>query len=223
MTLNENLYDTMFADEPDEFDAGLSTIGMMYDHLDFNRISNYYDIEQYNKSFQNLEGKLLSVMHFNIRSLTKNGNEMISLMESLTHQPDILAISESFLDSNSIDDTFLNNYQAFHSVRSSKTRGGVSIFVKSLIEVDIIEEFSYVTSEIEICTVRIKLLDKKYTVSCIYRPRFKHDKVNEFSVILRDILQNSHFKKSNSILIGDFNINLHENMKRILKRETFYL
>ena len=207
---DDNLYDTLFADEPSDFDAGLSTIGMMYDHLDFNQISNYYDLNQYNKTFLNLGDKLLSVMHFNIRSLGKNGNEMISLIESFNHQPDILAISESFLDSNSIDHSFLNNYQGFHSVRSASKRGGVSIFVKSYIEVDILEEFSYVSEEIEICTVRMKLLDKNYTISCIYRPRYKHDKVKEFSVILRKILQNSYFKKSNAILLGDFNINLLE-------------
>ena len=210
MMNDDNLYDTLFAEDPDEFDAGLSTIGLMYGHLDFNNISNYYDLEQYNKTFLSLGDKLLSVMHFNIRSFNKNGNEMISLIESLNHQPDILAISESFLDLNSIDNSLLNNYQGFHSVRSAGKRGGVSIFVKPNIDVDIIEEFSYVSEEIEICTVQMKILNKKYTISCIYRPRYKHDKVKEFSAILRQIIQNSYFKKSHTILLGDFNINLLE-------------
>ena len=54
MSSNENLYNTIFS-EQDDFDVGMSTIGLMYDHLNFEDISKYYDIEQYNKSFPKIE------------------------------------------------------------------------------------------------------------------------------------------------------------------------
>ena len=203
------MYDTLFPDH-DEFDVGMSTIGEMYDHLNFEDISKYYDIEQYNTSFRNNIDNLLSVLHFNIRSLGKNGNEMTAFLQTLTKQPEVIALSESFLDSNSIDEISINGYQGFHSIRGTSKRGGVSIFVKNGIDANFIEEFSFINDEIEICTVLINISDKKYTISCIYRPRYKHHMVNEFSKQLKKLLNNPTLKKSNTILLGDFNINLLE-------------
>ena len=90
-----NLYDTILPDG-EEFDVGMSTIGLMYDHLNFDEISKYFDLNQYNKSFPTDNDKILSIIHFNIRSLSKNGDEMIALLKCLKKQPDIIVISESF-------------------------------------------------------------------------------------------------------------------------------
>ena len=209
MTSNDNLYHSLFPDD-DEFDVGMSTIGLMNDHLNIENISKYYDIAQYNKTFTGSEKNVLSIMHLNIRSLGKNGDEMKSLLATFTLQPDVIAISESFLDSNSVDSTNLPGYQGFHSIRGVDKRGGVSIFTKDNISSDAIEEFSFINDEIEICTVSICIGDCKYVISCIYRPRFKHDNIKQFCKHFKSILQHRTFKNSNSILLGDFNINLLE-------------
>ena len=82
MVPTNNLYDAILPDDND-FDAAMETIGLMYDHLNFDEISKYYDLDQYNRSFPTDDDKILSIMHFNIRSLTKNGDEMIVMLESL--------------------------------------------------------------------------------------------------------------------------------------------
>ena len=65
--MNENnLYDYLLPDS-DDFDPTLSTIGLMYNHLNMDEISKYYDIKQYNKSFPHYNDKVLSIIHFNIR------------------------------------------------------------------------------------------------------------------------------------------------------------
>ena len=209
MTNNVNLYNSLFTDG-DEFDVGLSTIELMYDHLNLESMSRYYDIEQYNKSFSGNHDKVLSIIHLNIRSLVKNGDEMSAFFSTFKKQPDIIAISESFLNSNTIDSLNLPNYQGFHSIRCLGKRGGASIFIRNNFTSDINPEFSYINSEIEICTVSVQISNNKYNISCIYRPRYKHNNVKEFSVELKKVLQNRNFKNSNSILIGDFNINLLE-------------
>ena len=206
----EQLYDSLFP-EDNEFDVGMSTIGLMYDHLDFAEMSKYYDIEQYNKSFPMYNKDILSVLHLNIRSVNKNGDEMSSIISSLKHQPDIIAISESFLDSNSVSHFSLPNYLGYHSTRDVQKRGGVSIFIRDYLgAADLIEDFSYVHAEIEICTIRLKIGKTAYTISAIYRPRYKHSHVIEFKDKLSEILNHDDFKKSNTILVGDFNINLLE-------------
>ena len=135
---------------------------------------------------------------------------MIALLGTLNHEPDIIAISESFLDSDSVREFTLLNYLSFHSTRNSHKRGGVSIFVKESLQPDLIGEFSYISSEIEICTVKIKASSNMYTISAIYRPRYKYSHVKIFSDLLSKLLTKPLFKQGNTILLGDFNINLLE-------------
>ena len=209
MINDDNLYHSLLPDD-DSFDVTMSTISLMYDHLHLEEISKYFDLECYNKSFPKHNNKILSILHFNIRSIVKNGNEMASFIASLHHQPDIIAVSESFLDSNSISNFYLPNYIGFHSVRDNQKRGGVSIFTRDYLNADLIEEFSFIHPEIEICTIKIKIGSTNYTVAAIYRPRFKYTKIKEFTEKINLILNHNCFKKSNTILIGDFNINLLE-------------
>ena len=206
---NENLYDALISDD-DDFDPTMSSIALMYDHLNLDEISKYYDIDQYNKSFPIQNNKILSIVHLNIRSVVKNGDEMTALLGTLNQQPDIIAVSETFLDSNSMSKFNFPNYLNFHSTRSSRKRGGVSLFIKDNLSPNQIDEYSYISTEIEICTVTIKIQETTYTVGAIYRPRFKHTNVGVFSDILSNILENPLFKRENTILIGDFNINLLE-------------
>ena len=149
-------------------------------------------------------------MHFNIRSRDKNGDEMIAVLEAINKQPDILVLTESFLDSNSLRTSKIDGYNDFHVVRGDTNRGGVSIYTRSHLEVDRVDEFSYVNAEIEICTVTLKTSSNNYTICGIYRPGYKHGKVKEFTQILSNILKNDIFKKNKTILTGDFNINLLE-------------
>ena len=126
MVPTNNLYDAMLPDADDnDFDAAMETIGLMYDHLNFDEISKYYDLDQYNRSFPTDDDKILSIMHFNIRSLTKNGDEMIVMLESLQKKPDVIDLSESFLDSNSTSTMKINGYKDFHVVRGNTKRKGV--------------------------------------------------------------------------------------------------
>ena len=101
MENSNNLYDTLL-NHDEEFDSATSTIGQIYDHLNIEEMSKYYDLDQFNSSIPLEIDKIISIMHFNIRSLSKNENELLVTLHSLKKQPDVLVISESFLDSNSI-------------------------------------------------------------------------------------------------------------------------
>ena len=209
MASNINLYDSILPDDSD-FDAAMATISLMYDHLNFDEISKYFDLDQYNRSFSTDDDKLLSLLHLNIRSLTKNGDEMLVMLETLKKKPDILITSESFLDSNSTSIMKIDGYNGYHVARENSKRGGVSIYTSNHLNIDQVSEFSFIDSEIEICTVKLKISNQDYTISGVYRPRYKHHKVKEFNKKLSNILKHDTFKKSKTILMGDFNINLLE-------------
>ena len=107
MASNRNLYDSLLPDG-DDFDPTMSTIGLMYDHLNLNEISKYYDLSQYNNSFETDDNKILSILHFNIRSIGKNGDEMILLLESLKGQCLLFFMSTDKFD------TFIDELLCFY-------------------------------------------------------------------------------------------------------------
>ena len=204
-----NLYDTLFADSTDD-DCALEMINHMFHHLDFNEMSKYFDISSYNNSLPRTGPEVLSIMHFNLRSLRANVDKMKAFLHSLKRHPDIIAVSEHWLTKSNKDSLFLNGYKAFHVVRSWGSRGGVSLFVRNNIDTELVSKFTYSDRNMEICTIHIKIGNQKFNIVAIYRSNSKHDKVNEFTDKIANILKDKQFHKSDNLLIGDFNINLLE-------------
>jgi len=62
----------------------------------------------------------------------------------------------------------------------------------------------------EICTAKITIGNIHYIVSSLYRPHDKHHNVNEFNTFIDNFLSQSIFLDNQTILTGDFNINLLE-------------
>ena len=216
MQVNDNLYTTLFSNDDDDdvdHDIGALSINEMYDHLNFDNMSKYYDLPQYNDIANQSSDSTLSLIHFNIRSLSTNLTKVEALLESFNKNPDIILFSETWLNDEDKGSIKINNFQSFHVVRNSRNRGGVSIFVRNGLDVELLEEFTYLNSEIEICTVKVLIPDSSYVISVVYRPRFKHENIEEFRKEISPLLNNKIFKKSKSIIVGDLNINLleHEN------------
>ena len=214
MTVNEdNLFEMLFPDHdednPDCDDIGRLRINEIFSNNDVNEMSKYFDLNLYNESFSSNNEQSLCVMHFNIRNLLINKSELESNISLMKHSPDVIALSETWLDK--FDDTVFEfkGYTSYNVIRDAP-HGGVSMLVKDSLESSLIEKFSFINSEIEICTVSIKLKNDEYVASVIYRPHFKYDNVKEFKNAIEPILNDKLFKKSKTILTGDFNINLLE-------------
>ena len=206
MVNESNLYESIFMDSTED-DYELEMVNQMFHHRNFDEISKYYSIDSYN-SFFTAETSMLSIFHVNLRSMRANVDNMIAMFHSLNYQPDIIAISENWLTTSNKDSFNLNGYQSFHVVRTWGLHGGVSVFVRNNISANLISNYSYSNQDIEICSISLKIRDQKFNIAAIYRPRSKRVRVSEFSEIISDILSNDIFAKSNTILIGDFNINL---------------
>ena len=207
MSNSNNLYDSLFLDD-DETDIGMLAINEMYGHLNFDTMSNYISLEQYNKKFSTHNNTMLSALHINIRSLESNFTHLEAFLASLHHPPDILALTETWINDLNKGSFKLDGYCANHVVREPNKHGGVSLYIRSILAPEAIEEFSYLNSLIEICTVSFKLNNVEYTVSAIYRPGNKNEKIEEFSKELSPILKSPRVKKCNSLIMGDLNIDL---------------
>ena len=207
MTNSVSLYDSLYSEE-DLSDVGMMTLNNLYNHLNFNEMSNYYTLNQYTNIFKKLDNSMLSIFHFNIRCLNTNFLQLEALLSGLNHAPDILALTETWLDKDNKTNYVLEGYRSVHVVRENRMRGGVSIFISSKHDFEMIEEYCFVTENLEICTVLINVNNTPYVIAAIYRPQDKLHKIKEFRKEFAPILKSALFKKSCTILLGDFNINL---------------
>ena len=210
MALNDNLYDMLFPDSDDDSeDIGRLRINDIFNNTNNDEISRYFDLNLYNESFPDNDASTLNVIHFNIRNLSTNKDELETIISMMKRTPDVICLSETWLDSTSESLIKLDGYIGYNVIRDAP-HGGVSVFVRDFIKSNFEPAFSFASAEVEICTVSISISNTNYTVSSIYRPRFKHDNIKEFRKVMEPILRNKLFKKSNTILMGDFNINLLE-------------
>ena len=108
--------DVMFNIDPDNhFHASIPTD------------TKYYSDEQFVRDVKS-KGDL-SFIHFNARSLNKNFQKIKDSIEDLKLSFDIIAISETWAERDTIDGFTLNGYEAFHIVRGQIKGGGVALYV----------------------------------------------------------------------------------------------
>ena len=142
MSNSNNLYDSLFLDD-DETDIGMLAINEMYGHLNFDTMSNYISLEQYTKKFPIHNSNTLSAFHINIRSLESNFTHLEAFLASLAHPPDILGLTETWINDINKGEFILEGYCAFHVVREPDKHGGVSIYIRNFLAPEAVEEFSY--------------------------------------------------------------------------------
>ena len=150
-----------------------------------------------------------NILHLNIRSLQKNCDNLTSLINCLTYPPHIIALSETWLKDSTQHLYNLEGYEAYHTCRTDREHGGVSIYISTDLHAEPIQQYTFANEDIEMCTIKLKL-PSNYIFSVIYRPHSKHVAVEEFAHTLHDILSQDLFMRNNTILLGDFNINLLE-------------
>ena len=151
----------------------------------------------------------LVIFHQNIRSFNKNYDFLSSFVEGIKTTIDIIVLSETWFSEDLKCD--IDGYNSFHSYRTSKVGGGVSIYVRSGIGVYTISDKCIISDDVESCVVEIICGDndtsrEKLTLFGIYRP--PSASLINFSEILNGMIADSVNK--NVVLVGDFNIDLVE-------------
>ena len=207
-----NLFE-IFANNSDDNDLSVKVLNELFPNLDTKDISQYHDIDSFNSILKE-NNNCLTFLHLNMRSMVKKLDSLDALIKSLSHSPDVIALSETWLKEKNSKYYCLNGYIAFHLTRSNRKGGGVSLLVKSNINSELIDEFSFIGEDMEICTIKMRVncsnseQPKTYIVSCVYRPHKKVKNVGKFKEALNTILHNRIFTNNNTLLLGDFNIDL---------------
>ena len=105
-------------DKNDEADPDLMFI---------NHRSEYYDILKLDNILCKAQGKGISLFHCNIRSLSKNLTLLNDMLHAIDSRPEVIAVTETRLNSNSISNVDLPNYNFFHA-DSPTLAGGTAIY-----------------------------------------------------------------------------------------------
>ena len=119
-----------------------------------NTQSEYYDIPKLDNILCNAQGKGISLFHCNIRSLPKNLTLLNDMLHSIDSRPDIIAVTETRLNPNSISNVDLPNYNLFHS-DSPTLAGGTAIYVNDTLNTIPRPDLKIDLSSVESCWVEI--------------------------------------------------------------------
>ena len=148
-------------------DIALDIINDLHGHTDINSISRYYDIHAYNNFIPHNVNQL-NILHINSRSLPKNFDNINAFLNSLSVAPDILAITETWLNDSNKHLFQLPGYNSFHLVRTTRAHGGVTIFTSVNLQCEQVQELSFINHSVEINSIRLNL-DSSNIILCADR------------------------------------------------------
>ena len=145
---------------------------------------------------------MLNIINFNIRSFNKNSTSFLPVLEKSS--PHVLILTETWFTTEY--QASIPNYESYHTVRSDRQSGGVSIYIRDGLISRKIPELCYVNCDIEICTVEVSIDKEPIYFIGIYRPH--SGTIERFTLEFERILQNPLFRNRRCCSAGDFNHNL---------------
>ena len=147
-------------------------------------ISPYNFSKSYNKFFID---SCFSMLHLNIRSCRQNFALFHVFLNSIFNSFSIIALTETWL-SKDIDILFeLDSYNSFAQYRN-RHGGGIKVFIRSAINVNVLDEFCTTTEVYESFVCEVFLCNVKYIFCCIYRP--PSSSIRDFNIAVENDLFN---------------------------------
>ena len=105
-------------------------------------ICKYYSIDTFKSTMQHFTDNGLSIMCFSIRSFSKNGEEFLGYLQNCGYHFDAIVLTETWTKNETQSLCHIPGYQAVHNSRPDQTGGGVSIFIKDTLDVEVIDELN---------------------------------------------------------------------------------
>ena len=169
----------------------------------------YYIEEEFNdmlaKNSTNYNS--LSLLHFNIRSLSRNFNSLTDLLANINTKFSCIGISETWLKS-STHTCDIAGYNFVHNFRSSKLGGGVGLYVANEMEFKVRAYLDFVDKECaeSLFVELFRTKEKNIIVGVIHRPPNQNQR--EFVNNIDQLIANISKENKSCYLMGDFNLNL---------------
>lgn len=186
-------------------DPDANLFNSIYDSLSVTDQSLYYSVDEFNGMYTD-NSNCLRLCNYNIRSFNSNQEMFFSFMQTLKVTFNVIVLTETrFTNETGCP---IEGYKGYHSFRSVSRGGGVSVYCDSGFTVQRIEQLSIVNDVIETCVTRISMNGRSIYIIAVYRP--PGGSVHLFSESLLEILNDPHVRNQESLITGDFNVNLIE-------------
>ena len=174
-------------------------------------LCKYYSEKTFNDMIEanllNLDN-IFSLFHVNTRSIPCNFSNMTAYLECLNFVFNFIGVSETWLSDLNYDLFGLDGYHFEENHRSSRSGGGVGLFIKNSIEflrrrdLEINNDFiESIFIEVPVCEA---LSSRKVIIGVVYRP--PGTSLKDFEDTLAPIL--SKIDRKLCYLLGDWNMNL---------------
>lgn len=165
--------------------------------------STRFDFDSFNELIANNKWsrKSVSLFHLNARSLRNKGEQLDVYFEQLSLKFDFLCFTETWY-ADASDVYLFDGYSHVGLFRAEKRGGGVSVYAKAGLKCDLIDEYSAITSDFEVITIRC------CSVCIVLMCRPPSGKVERFLDYLDKTLAHVSSSRLCAILVGDVNIDL---------------
>ena len=170
----------------------------------------YNDVHEHENLYPSLKADLqlpgLKISHINVNGLLNKLLDIKALLFSIKF--DILAITESHLSEDISDDEIaITGYKTARRDRNDGRKGGGTvIYVAEYLDAYERQDID-VNNSLEAAWIDVTVASQRLLVASIYRPPDNTTFLNQFSSTLDRIWM----KRTNIILLGDFNFNLLPN------------
>ena len=149
----------------------------------------------------------MKIINYNIRSFFKHIDDFICILNSCNYIPDVIVLTETWLTNDNKNAAIVEGYCAVHTIRENANSGGVSIFYKQVLNVEVLDKCVLSNISIETCSIKVIIKGNVFYFIGIYRPN--QGNVADFIQYLNQVLNEiSNINKNRVIILGDFNINL---------------
>ena len=168
--------------------------------------SKYCSVKQTGMHFDNAKKQNgFSILHCNMRSLSKNVSLLQDILITLKETPSIIAISETKLSENSRLNINIPGY-IFVNTNSKTAAGGVGLYVSEELEFSRRRDLDLCLDGVESCWIELpRKRQKSVLIGCVYKhPSSDRD---SFFEALRTQLEDLNNKGYEILISGDINVN----------------
>ena len=143
--------------------------------------------------------------HFKIRSLRKNFKSLEQLLIKLNILPDVKGLTETKIKINALN--YISNqllrYYFLHS-NSATTSGGVTIFIKDIVDFVLREDLKFKSLNCENLWLELKT---NIIIGVVHRHRYPFYNIADFKDNLIETVEKINHEKAIFYVSGDFNLN----------------
>jgi len=140
------------------------------DEMELWNVSKHHTLEETIGLFNQYEKDSFSIVHINIRSLSKIIFKLIDFVRQLGKQPDVITVSETKLKkTHQISYNISVCGYNFVHVDTDKNAGGVGLYIKNSIDFFVLSSLKLSIKNCENIWIELQLNKRKCAIGVVYR------------------------------------------------------